>query len=236
MTTEQKLNEIYGIYKKVTMLADKNGCRTLRIRHKELNKDLCMHILDKPNAVYNVLCGIRNDALPEIYEVYTLDDGQIVLEEFIDGITVSDIANSGQIRKSGAVKIAKDVCTALNALHQNGIVHRDIKPENIMVDSCGQTRLIDFNVARMIAGKSQDTVILGTVGYAAPEQLGLAESDTRTDIYAMGVLLNVMLTGIHPSEHICKGLAGRIVRKCTDITPDKRYQSVKQLHKRLSFI
>ena len=70
---------------------------------------------------------------------------------------------------------------------------------------------------------------MGTVGYASPEQLGVAHSDTRTDVYAVGVLLNVMITGKHPSEKLATGKTGRIVRKCTNVNPDERYQTVETL-------
>jgi len=77
--------------------------------------------------------------------------------------------------------------------------------------------------------KAKDTVIMGTVGYVAPEQLGLSQSDARTDIYAVGVLLNVMLTGKHPTEVFAPGRAGKIVRKCTALNPADRYQSAARL-------
>ena len=89
--------------------------------------------------------------------------------------------------------------------------------------------LIDLNAARQISNASKYTVIMGTVGYASPEQLGVTQSDARTDIYALGVLLNVMITGKHPSEKMAKGKAGRIVRKCTNVNPDDRYQSAEKL-------
>ena len=83
--------------------------------------------------------------------------------------------------------------------------------------------------ARKISSAGKDTVVMGTVGYASPEQLGVAQSDARTDIYAVGVLLNVMITGKHPSEKLAKGKAGRIVRKCTSVNPDERYQTAEKL-------
>lgn len=87
--------------------------------------------------------------------------------------------------------------------------------------------------ARKVSEACKDTVIMGTVGYASPEQLGVTQSDARTDIYAAGVLLNVMLTGFHPSERIVRGKQGRIVRKCTAIHPDDRYHSAEMLSKAL---
>ena len=233
MNCEEKLQELLKLYRRVTLLSDKNGCKVLRIRHRELQRDLVLHILPAANSVYETLCGLRSRNLPEIYEVFSLEDGMIVLEEYIEGLSVYEVAETGKYRKSGAVNIVRAVCNGLSVLHENGIVHRDIKPENIMVDKTGRVVLIDFNAARKISAKSKDTVVMGTVGYASPEQLGISQSDARTDIYAMGVLLNVLLTGLHPSEKLAHGLMGRIVKKCTSVNPNDRYQTAQSLARAL---
>ena len=72
---------------------------------------------------------------------------------------------------------------------------------------------------------------MGTVGYASPEQLGITQTDARADIYAAGILLNVMLTGAHPSTQLAKGRYGKIVSKCAAISPDDRYQTAEELAK-----
>lgn len=233
MTREEYIKQVFDTYRLVTVLTDKNDCKALRLRHKEKERDLVLHSF--PNAVkaYEVLRGIRTDNLPDIYDVIDLDDGQIVLEEFIDGITVAEVMESGQYRYFGARKVLKAVCQALTILHQHELVHRDVKPENIMIDTHGRVVLIDFNASRKVSAAAKDTVVMGTVGYASPEQLGVSQSDARTDIYAVGVLLNVMLTGKHPSEKIVRGRAGRIVRRCTHVNPDDRYQSTKKLYRAL---
>lgn len=229
MTREEYIKQVFDTYRLVTVLTDKNDCKALRLRHKEKERDLVLHSF--PNAVkaYEVLRGIRADNLPDIYDVIDLDDGQIVLEEFIDGITVAEVMESGQYRYFGARKVLKAVCQALTILHQHELVHRDVKPENIMIDAHGRVVLIDFNASRKVSAATKDTVVMGTVGYASPEQLGVSQSDARTDIYAVGVLLNVMLTGKHPSEKIVRGRAGRIVRRCTHVNPEDRYQSTQKL-------
>ena len=158
-----------------------------------------------------------------------MDDGQIVLEEYIDGITVADVMQTGKYNYRGARTILSEVCNALTVLHNRGVIHRDIKPENVMIEKSGRVVLIDFNASRKESTAGKDTVIMGTVGYASPEQLGLSQTDARTDIYAAGVLLNVMLTGEHPTECFARGRAGRIVRKCTALNPDDRYQSSEKL-------
>ncbi len=71
--------------------------------------------------------------------------------------------------------------------------------------------------------------MLGTTGFAAPEQYGLSQSDVRTDIYALGVLINVMLTGEHPSRRLAEGRMGRVVQRCTQVNPEKRYKDVLHL-------
>ncbi len=229
ITREQYIENIFKNYQLVSVLSNKNDCKVLHLRHKTLNRDLVLHSFPKTVIAYKFLCGIIAKNLPEIYDCITLSDGQIVLEEFISGITVADVMKSGNYRYRGAKRVLTGVCNALKVLHQNNIVHRDIKPENIIISDTGNVFLIDLNISRKTSEKSRDTVVMGTVGYASPEQLGVTASDARTDIYAIGVLLNVMLTGKHPSETIVKGKAGRIVKKCTDISPDNRYQTVEKL-------
>ncbi len=235
MTVQEKLNEIFKLYNKVTLLSDKNGCKAMRLRHKKLSRDLVLHILEKPVTAYSILNDILCDNLPEIYDVFECDDGVIVLEEFIDGDNIAVISENGKIKRRDAIKAAKGVCLALSVLHSSGIVHRDIKPENIMIDKSGNVKLIDFNASRIMSAKSQDTVIMGTIGYAAPEQLGLSQSDPRADIYAVGVMLNIILTGLHPTEKLVSGYVGHIVKKCTNLNANRRYQSALQLYRALCF-
>ena len=229
MTREQYLTEIFKAYSLVSVLSDKNECSVLRVRNKSTEQDMVVRSFPKSISAYEELYSINCANLPLIYDVITLDDGQIVLEEFIEGVTIADVMESGKYRYMGTRKVLRSVCHALTVLHERGIVHRDVKPENVMISKDGRVVLIDFNAARKISSASKDTVIMGTVGYASPEQLGVAQSDARTDIYALGVLLNVMITGKHPSEKLAKGKAGRIVRKCTSVNPDERYQSAEKL-------
>ena len=108
-------------------------------------------------------------------------------------------------------------------------VHRDIKPENVILRGA-DTVLIDFDAARLHKPQAEaDTQVLGTTGFAAPEQYGLGQSDTRTDIYSLGVLMNVMLTGEHPSRKLAEGRMGRVIQRCTQVNPAKRYKNVLRL-------
>lgn len=229
MTTKAYLDHILQTYAVVAVLSEKNGGKVLRLRHKELKKDLILRQYSQPIVAYTLLQPLRCENLPEIYDVITCEDGQIVLEEYIDGMTVAQIMETGHYHPQGAKKVLREVCSALSVLHGRGIVHRDIKPENVLVTANGRVVLIDFNAARQVTNASRDTTVLGTVGYASPEQLGIAQSDARTDIYAAGVLLNVMLTGQHPSIQLTKGKLGRVVENCTAISPNHRYPTAQRL-------
>lgn len=229
MTREEYIKNLLSTYSLVAVLSEKNDCKVLRLRNKETLRDMVLRSLPKHLEAYEILCDVRCENLPEIYDAIDVDDGQIVLEEYIDGITVSQVMQTGKYRYSGAKKVLFQVCHALSVLHSRGIVHRDVKPENVMIENTGRVVLIDFNASRKESAASKDTVIMGTVGYASPEQLGLSQSDARTDIYAAGVLFNVMLTGKHPTEAFAPGRAGRIIRKCTALNPADRYQTAKEL-------
>ena len=229
MQREQYIQSLLQTYSMAGLLSQKNGCEVLRLRSKKSGKDLVLRSFPHPVMAYEKLQNIHCVNLPEIYDVLEMDDGQIVLEEYIDGITVAQVMEIEKYRSSGARKVLLSVCDALTVLHDRGIIHRDVKPENVMIENSGRVMLIDLNASRMESSANKDTVIMGTVGYASPEQLGLSQTDARTDIYAAGVLYNVMLTGQHPSVTIASGKSGRIVRKCTAVNPDERYQTAAEL-------
>ena len=233
MTREEYIAKIKESFAIVEALSTKNNCEVLRLRHRETGRDMVLRSYPKRINAYDELVQIRCASLPEIYDSIALDDGHIVLEEFISGLTVAQFMKSDRYHKKGARAVMAALCHAMDVLHARGIVHRDIKPENVMISDEGRVVLIDFNASRQTRECSRDTVIMGTVGYVSPEQLGISQTDARADIYAAGVLYNVMLTGQHPSVAIASGRSGRIVRKCTSINPDERYQSAQALYSAL---
>ncbi len=231
MKSGEYLSLLQETYDLIHILSNKNGAKVMHMRHKELNRDLVLKCYEKQVLAYELLKSVRHTNLPEIYDVINCEDGQIVFEEYIKGISVADVLHSSTYLYAGAKKILDGVCKGVYTLHQMGIVHRDIKPENVLITGDGTVKLIDLNASRKVKPmeKQKDTVILGTIGYAAPEQFGVGASDPRADIYSIGVFLNVMLTGEHPSHRLAKGKAGKIVQKCTLIDPDSRYQNVESL-------
>ncbi|MBQ9531400.1 MAG: serine/threonine protein kinase [Eubacterium sp.] len=174
--------------------------------------------------------------IPRIYEVSSEDDFLYVLEEFIEGKSLADYFSEFRQFSIGEVKsILFDLCDALQILHGLGIVHRDIKPENVIIRN-GKACLIDLSIAKLINPSGNDTRYLGTAGYAAPEQYGISQSLPTADIYALGVLANILITGTHPTSSVPKGRIGRIIKKCTNIQTAKRYQSAAELKKALAKI
>ncbi len=229
MTRNEYIEHILTPYRLVSVLSSKADEQVLRLRHRELDKDLVLRSYSQQKRAYPALLRYKCENLPLIYQVETLEDGQIILEEYIDGISLAQIMETGQHHPEGAKKVLMAICNGLSVLHGLHFVHRDIKPENILISGEGRVVLIDFDAARQFFEGGRDTQILGTVGYAAPEQLGLSQSDGRTDIYALGVLYNLMLTGKHPSDTLASGRAGQIIRKCTAVNPYDRYQTAEKL-------
>ena len=178
--------------------------------------------------------------LPRIESLYRMPDEFVVVYEYVPGSSLlSMVEEQGRLTVGRAVQITSDVCRAVTALHERGVVHRDITPDNVIVAKDG-AHLVDLGIARQrIEGKSRDTNTLGTWGFAAPEQYGFAQTDARSDIYAIGKLLGYALTGARPdSDEYETRLANasvvptelaEVVRRATEFEPSVRYQSAAEL-------
>ena len=187
-------------------------------------------------GVYKELIALNHKNIPVVYDVVSDGKSTLVIEEYIDGLTVGEILETGLYTSQGVSRVIVALCEALSVLHSRGIVHRDIKPENVMITNVGEVKLIDYDISRMMGNaRKKDTIILGTSGFASPEQYGISETDGRSDIYSMGILINVMLTGEHTAKKLCGGKWKKIVNKCTKINPDERFQNVGELIKAMGY-
>ncbi len=160
----------------------------------------------------------------------------ILIEEHIDGVTLANMMQRfpNQVTEEAIIKWMRQLIGLLKYLHSAvpPIVHRDLKPENFVISSTGDLCLIDCNSARLYDGNAdRDTKLLGTVGYAAPEQYGFGESDQRTDIYAFGMILNYLLTGALSRQAIKEGRWYRLIKKCVELDPKNRYPDALALEK-----
>lgn len=224
-------------YREIAVLNAAHGV-TL-VQHTTTGKVYVKKILTIFNPeVYRYLRDHHINGIPDIVEVAEQDGCLIVVEEYISGQTLRTILDNGNLfPEEDAVEIADQLCRILQALHSAAppILHRDIKPSNIIRTPDGTIRLLDMNAARqMTPGRNEDTQLIGTVGYAAPEQYGFGTSSVQTDIYSTGVLLCELMTGHLPKDGIPGGRIGQVIRKCTQLDPRDRYPDMQDLRKALA--
>ena len=199
------------------------------VRHKRSGTRYVFRRYSGSGEVYRRLLPVLCPHLPQIMEAAEQDGQTAVLEEYVQGDTLAELLMGARLTEREARQVTMQLCQALHVLHSMGAVHRDVKPENVILRGSDAV-LIDFDAARIYKDESEsDTQVLGTTGFAAPEQYGIFQSDERADIFSLGVLLNIMLTGKHPSREMTAGKMGRIVRKCTMTAPEQRYQSARAL-------
>ena len=230
------LNTLEQKYTVDSVFRENENCRVVSYYNKENENNKVVLIVSGINNgnVFKSLLGEKNSHLPEIYDYCIDGDETVILEQFIPGCRLSDILAQKNLTKAQAIGYCIDICDALEFLHNKKIIHRDIKPSNVIINPNDEAVLIDLQTARCISdGRRTDTKNLGTVGYAAPEQFGIIQSMPATDIYALGVILNEMLLGEHPSVKTPDGRLGDIIEKCTHTQIMKRYQSVEELKKDL---
>ncbi|MGL4849416.1 MAG: serine/threonine-protein kinase [Clostridium sp.] len=186
--------------------------------------------------VYKSLKELENKNRAKIKEIFIIEEKLYVIEEFINGENLSTIIENRNLKEEEILNIIEGVCNGLEDLHklESPIIHRDIKPENIMINNDNIVKLIDFDAGRIVQNeKEKDTRLLGTRGYASPEQFGFAETDSRTDIYSLGVLLNYLLIKKYPTEEIAEGKFKEIIKKGTEIDREKRYKNVEEFKREI---
>lgn len=214
-------------YIEIKQLKQSKKSTVTLVREADGEKLFVQKKLTGQHPIYSQLQSCTHAYLPKLYEVVLSDDTTTILEEYIEGQPLG----SEELSEKLIVDAVRELCCVLEFLHGKGIIHRDIKPSNIILAKDGHIRLIDFDAARIIKDDlEQDTRLLGTRGYAPPEQYGFAQTDERADIYSLGVTLEQLL-----GERASKLQYKRIIRKCKNLNPDKRYQSVGQVKKAFSF-
>ena len=216
-----------GMVLERTLKSGSNG--SVCLVHDETGKQYIYRWFQGTEEVYQSLRGIVSPYLPKIYDVKSQGDTVYVLEEYICGDSLAFLLEAGPLSPAWVQRISMQLCQALSRLHQEGIVHRDVKPENILLRGSDAV-LIDFDASRIAKPKGDtDTKLLGTAGYAAPEQYGFSQTDQRADIYAMGIVINEMLTGQHPSKKLVGGKFQSVVERCIEVNVDRRFSSAEAL-------
>ena len=230
MTLEEESR--LSFYRELTVLDEKKNIVLVQDRR---NSELCVKkTLDiYSRDVYEQLASVRIEGVLAVKECVADDGKLIVVEEYVQGRSLKQVLDEhGLLNEEQAYEIAVQLVDILVRLHQlePAIVHRDIKPSNIIIEKNGHVNLIDFNAARHVnADKNEDTRMLGTVYFAAPEQFGFGQSDERTDIYGLGATINYIMTGDKPGAGIAECRFSDILKKCLMVDAKDRYQSAEEL-------
>lgn len=194
----------------------------------------------------NILKKLNHPALPRIFDIVEEEENIYVIVDFIEGIALDkEIEKVQAFEEDIVIDWAKQLCEVLNYLHTfkpNPIIYRDMKPSNIILTKNGSVKLIDFGIAREYKLDSgNDTVYIGTRGYAAPEQYGNSQTNVTTDIYSLGITLAHLLSGTSPNDRAFESKVldyskknnvngfERIISKCIQLNSVDRYQSIQDL-------
>lgn len=197
--------------------------------------------------------GLEHPNIVNIYDVGSENGLHFIVMEHIEGITLKTyIEKKGQLSFKEAASIAIQVARGIESAHNKGITHRDIKPQNIIISTEGKVKVTDFGIARASSSQTISADVMGSVHYASPEQARNGYVDGRSDIYSLGIVMYEMVTGRVPFDgdtavavalqHLQEEMVGprmyapelpisyeKIVLKCTQKNPDRRYQAIPEL-------
>ena len=236
MTIEEELALSY--YKEISELNKDHG--VYLVKNIQTSRLYVKKVLSVYNAdVYRYLMSHPVENIPRIYEAVEDNGKLIVIEEYINGTCLRDFLSPGPVDEATAVSITTMLCQIVMNLHRcvPPIIHRDIKPSNIIMMDDGTVRLLDMNAAKQYWGEAeQDTQLIGTAGFAAPEQYGFGSSSIQTDIYAIGVLMAVLTHGAFSRHALTNSPYDQIIEKCTRIDPGDRFLSVQDIINALQLI
>lgn len=193
-----------------------------------------------------LLATLDHPNIPKVTDYFTENHKHYIVMEFVPGETLEERLVRQQVpcSEQEVREWALQLCVVLSYLHKQTppVIFRDLKPANIMLTPQGQLKLIDFGIARFFQpGKGKDTQILGTPGYAPPEQYGQGQTDARSDIYSLGVTLHTLLTGhdpettpfsLPPVRQLNQGVSREleeVIAKATQTDVSQRYQDVSEM-------
>jgi serine/threonine protein kinase len=259
-----------GRYQIIEVLGKGGMGKVYRALDKKLNEEVALKLikpeiasdkktLERFNNELKFARKIAHKNVGRMYEVMEEKGTHFITMEYVPGQDLRGlIRQSGQLAVGTAVSIAKQVCEGLTEAHRLGVIHRDLKPQNIMIDKEGMSRIMDFGIARSVSGKgiTGAGVMVGTPEYMSPEQVESKETDQRSDIYSLGVILYEMVTGRVPFEgdtplsvavkhkteapqdprelnaQVPEDLS-RVILRCMEKSKDKRYQSSVEVRSEL---
>lgn len=238
---EPDLPDNLSCYRFVSCLADSGHKKTWILEKSNGQRILCKYAAGEYKDMLRTESEFfslgKFPFVPYVYDYFETSDGAYLLREYIEGRTLSELVEKdGPLSLDKAASLVEQLCGHLSRFHSSSppIIYRDLKPSNIVLQDSGDCYLIDLGTVRTYCeDNSADTVFIGTAEIAAPEQFGARQTDARTDIYSLGVLLYYLLTGeLKIQESVLKKLPGkavRIIRKCTAFDPKDRYSDVSMV-------
>jgi len=259
-----------GRYQIIEVLGKGGMGKVYRALDKKLNEEVALKLvkpeiasdkktLERFSNELKIARKIAHKNVGRMYELMEEKGTHFITMEYVPGEDLkSFIRRAGPLSAGKTTFIAKQVCEGLAEAHELGVVHRDLKPQNIMIDKEGNSRIMDFGIARSLKAKgiTDAGVMIGTPEYMSPEQVDAKETDKRSDIYSLGVILYEMVTGRAPFEgdtplsiavkqktetpedprklnsQIPEDLSNVILR-CMEKNKEKRYQSAGELRSKL---
>ncbi|MEJ8733496.1 MULTISPECIES: serine/threonine protein kinase [Mediterraneibacter] len=232
--SDLKGNYLENAYEILSPLQDTENCSAFLVKENSTGSlAVKKQLTFEQYELYQVLKEYTHPNLSKIYALYTCNGRYYALTEYISGATIFQTVEQGRTFSREEVRTyILQLCDVLFFLHKRGIIHRDITPGNIIISTDHVVKLIDFGIARIKKdGQTRDTQLLGTAGFASPEQFGFGQTDERSDIYSTGVLINYMLTGKLPAQKLSSDIfLSDIIVKCTQIDPANRFSNVGELH------
>lgn len=232
--------ELLGEYEPVRALKELPDRQTVLLRGRDGTSAVLKRAADGSldAGIYEAVRGLDGQGVPRIMGIYRDGDVCCVLREYVEGSTLLELYRSrGSLSADETAKLGAQIAETLERLHEMEppIIHRDIKAENVVLTPNRGCVLIDFGIARRFSeSDTRDTRIIGTGFAAAPEQFGYSQTDPRSDIYSLGVLLHEISTGEYSLDRgRVPAELGRVVAKCTRFDPKDRYQSAKEVKRAL---
>lgn len=228
--------ELTRRYELLECFSEKENVRTLLASNRD-SGELCVvkcYLRDSPlyeRSEPEALRRIDAAPMPRFLAEYRSEQMRCVLREYVPGETLSQLAKGRTFTEEDVIGIGVQLCDQLRSLHsmEPPVIHRDIKPQNVVIRPDGTAVLIDFGIARVRTEKDTDTVAFGTQGFAPPEQYGFKQTDARSDIYSLGILLYWLL---HHETKVPQGSRSeleKVIARCVFFDPDKRFDSVERV-------
>lgn len=223
----------------------------IKVLKQEFSED--SSFVTKFRAEAQSAAGLEHPNIVNIYDVGSENGLYYIVMEYVEGITLKTyIEKKGQLSFKESASIAIQVARGIEAAHNKNIIHRDIKPQNIIISTDGKVKVTDFGIAKATSSNTISSDVMGSVHYASPEQARNGFVDGRSDIYSLGIVMFEMVTGRVPFDgdttvavalqHLQEEIARpsiyapdlpisfeKIILKCTQKTPDRRYQTIEDL-------